>query len=71
MKKPKTKSIYCMIPFYMNSGTELKTVVFMVWGLGRVLTGKGQKAASGCQKYLVFGLGGGYMLITCTLLYII
>lgn len=51
-----------MIPFYMNSGTELKTVVFMVWGLGRVLTGEG-------QKYLVFGLGGGYVLITCTLLY--
>lgn len=60
-----------MIPFYMNSGTELKTVVFMVWGLGRVLTGKGQKAASGCQKYLVFGLSGGYVLIYYNYIFLI
>lgn len=39
---------------------KLKTVVIMVWGLGGLLTGKGEKETSGCQMRSVFNLAGGF-----------
>lgn len=47
-KKPRTKEYILYDSIYMDPCIELKAVVFMVRGLGGILTGKGQKEASGC-----------------------